>query len=320
MYLSTSKLRCAAITIALLSAAPFASANSTDDTWNFGSGTFASNDWLNTDAGNDVQLSAWVTNDNNNNLYAARDNAYYGGKLGGAYTDPLTSTNGISAIKDFGFSGLGIEQNKYDFDARERYRPDGSWWKRDCDSGDGSGDYQSQCYDYDGDNHGIDNADGDELLILEFDEAVALHSFTLGYINGDSDMSVFALSPSSTYVAGSGGTVAGLNGASLSLGGGNSLASKGFELVGHYKDVALGSAQNVFSSAASAFASNVWAIATLVTGLDSNSDHHIDYVKLQSVVAKALPPSTPPSEVPAPATFALLLLGAGVLRRSQRVR
>lgn len=320
MYLSTSKLRCAAITIALLSTAPLASANSTDDTWNFGSGGGnTGNDWLNTDAGNDVQLSAWVTNDNNNNLYAARDNAYYGGRLGGAYTDPLTPSNGISAIKDFGSSGLGIEQDKYDFDASERYRQSNRD-RSDCDSGNGSGNYQSQCYDYDGDNHGIDNADGDELLILEFDEAVALHSFTLGYINGDSDMSVFALSPSSTYVAGSGGTVAGLNGASLSLGGGNSLASKGFELVGHYKDVALGSAQNVFSNAASAFASNVWAIATLVTGLDSNSDHHIDYVKLQSVVAKALPPSTPPSEVPAPATFALLLLGAGVLRRSQRVR
>lgn len=320
MIVSKSIISAALVVSGLGMFAGTAMAASSDNTWDFAGSSAGS--YGNT-SGNGIKLSAWVTNDNANKLYAARDGAYYGGLIGGTYEAPLPigGRGGSNSIDRYNGSGLGIDQDKYDYDADNVYaripqgrrRPVtfrcGSVSSGNLSNSSRIGRYEDNCYDRDGDEHGIDNIDGDELLVMEFDEAVALHSFELGYVRGGygSDMSVFALSPTSTYSSGSSGSVAGLNGTALTI---TSLANKGFELVGHYKNVGKDTARSIFSSVADAFESNVWAIATLVTGLDKDSDRRYDYVKLASIVAKPLP-----TDVPVPTTLALIALGALLLRR-----
>jgi PEP-CTERM motif len=155
----------------------------------------------------------------------------------------------------------------------------------------------------------LDNATpGKDMLLLTFGSAVSLNQLSLGYVFGDSDLSVLAYTGSGNGATSVGGKSAGQL---VGSGGGWSLVS---QVAG-----ANAAGSRSFNSTGS-FSSSWWLISAYNNAFGGASLSGTDYVKLLSVAGNlATPPVT--GKTPEPASLALVGLGMlGVWGARRRAR
>ncbi|RZA06911.1 MAG: PEP-CTERM sorting domain-containing protein [Moraxellaceae bacterium] len=140
-------------------------------------------------------------------------------------------------------------------------------------------------------NHAIDNEGGYyDMLLLSFSDLVSLNSIDLGWISGDSDVSILAFNGTSGQESFAGKSW-------------ESLLSNGWKSVGNYYNVG-SSPKNVNPLN---ITSTYWLVGAYNINLDTNkkNDTTNDYFKLQGIkVTKSV-------KVPEPS--ALMLFGLGLL-------
>ena len=146
--------------------------------------------------------------------------------------------------------------------------------------------------------HAMDNQSRYDSILFNFSSAIDLNRVTVGYISGDSDITVLAYTGAGTPT---------LTGNTYS-----SLTSQGWTFVGHYTDLALNTATAVNPTN---IAAQYWLIGTYIPawGTTTYSTEN-DYVKLLALYG-----DKPPGRVPEP--NAALLLGlalAGVWATRRR--
>lgn len=148
-------------------------------------------------------------------------------------------------------------------------------------------------------SHAIDNEGGDfDMLLLSFDEAIQLLSLDLGWISGDSDISLLAFNGSS------------FESSSLLGKKWQDLLGNGWESAGNYQNVDYGSNSGKVNP--DGLISQYWLVGAYndklggYTGSNRNLSNGNDYFKLKGVTVER-----PPVEVPEPGL--LLLLGLGLL-------
>lgn len=167
--------------------------------------------------------------------------------------------------------------------------------------------------------HSLDNKSNTDVLALNFTEAIALTSVSLGWISGDADISILRYVGPGTPPNIDGKTVSGLT----SIGG--------WELVGHYANL-----QNDITSPSrtaeitNAGASSWWLVSAFNPGYGSGSTAHggtvwgscysgltcgNDYVKLLQVAGNVSPPDNKTPEPGSMVLFGAGLLGMMALRR-----
>jgi PEP-CTERM motif len=154
----------------------------------------------------------------------------------------------------------------------------------------------------------IDNATpGKDMLLLSFGSAVSLNQLSLGFVSGDSDLSVLAYTGS-----GNGATsVSGKSASNLVSGGGWSLVS---QLSGD------GSAGSRSFNSAGTYTSSWWLVSAYNSSFGGSSLSGTDYVKLLSVAGNLVTPP-PTGKTPEPASLALVGLGMlGVWGARRRAR
>jgi hypothetical protein len=148
-------------------------------------------------------------------------------------------------------------------------------------------------------NHAIDNEGGYfDMLMLSFDSLVTLNSIDLGWISGDSDVSILAFNGTPSQISPLGKSW-------------ESLLTNGWQSAGNYYNVG-NSPKNVNPLS---IPSQYWLIGAYNPLLDTNQNDSInDYFKLQGItVTKSI-------KVPEPSTFLLFgfgLLGLITVRRRQ---
>lgn len=147
-------------------------------------------------------------------------------------------------------------------------------------------------------NHAVDNEGGYyDMLMLSFDSLVTLNSIDLGWISGDSDVSILAFNGAPSQVSPLGQSW-------------ESLLSDGWQSAGNYYNVG----SNAKAVNPLNITSQYWLIGAYNINLDANknNDKTNDYFKLQSIkVTKSV-------KVPEPSAlllFSLGLLGLAVVRR-----
>jgi PEP-CTERM motif len=175
---------------------------------------------------------------------------------------------------------------------------------QDGTNGPGSGD--SNEADSNSPEHAMDNNQRKDSLLLTFGTAVKLTDVQLGYVSGDSDLSVLAFTGGSCAGGVSGQTYSGLT-------------SCGWTLVSHIMNVPVQSSTNFTSiNNTTSISSQWWLIATYLSDLANVSktvgtaDSIDDHVKLLAVKGD------PNGKVPEPGTAALLGIAALGLWRLRR--
>jgi hypothetical protein len=146
-------------------------------------------------------------------------------------------------------------------------------------------------------NHAVDNEDGDfDMLLLSFGEMVELLDIDLGWISGDSDISILAFN---------GGSF----GSSSLLGlKWEDLIGNGWQSAGNYYNVDYGSNSGAVNQGG--ITSQYWLIGAYndnlgnFTGSNRNISSGDDYFKVKGVTV-----NRPPVEVPEPGSLLLLALG-----------
>ncbi|MFK7829117.1 MAG: PEP-CTERM sorting domain-containing protein [Congregibacter sp.] len=170
--------------------------------------------------------------------------------------------------------------------------------------------------------HGIDNQGPDEFVVFEFDEAVSLQEFNLSYARearrSGNVTDVTVLYRDSAKAEHGVGALAGADIEDITN------TSIGYSVVGHWDAVGQNAPVN-FASLTENIFSKVWAIGAYIESLASeghmfgnpegDAEGTPNAFKLKSIsgVTSMRPPS---QAVPAPATFALILVGVlGMSRR-----
>lgn len=156
-------------------------------------------------------------------------------------------------------------------------------------------------------NHAVDNEGGDfDMLLLSFDEVVKLLSIDLGWISGDSDISLLAFTGTS------------FNSSSLLGKKWEDLIGNGWQSVGNYYNVDYGTNNgNVNQGGA---ASQYWLVGSYndklggFTGPNKNLSSGNDYFKVKGVTVER----PPVVKVPEPGSLLLLALGLFSLAAARR--
>lgn len=190
-------------------------------------------------------------------------------------------------------------------------------------------------------NHAIDNDGPDEFVLLYFNTPVELTQVTLGWPDEtqyDTDITVLSYGGVGTpdlgvafsqggYASAGTNTLEYQDGAAGTTAG---LTNDGWDFVGHYADVAVGS--NTVNINSIGKTSSYWLIGAYSPAVVNNGTCYtdaagtacgtgaLDYFKLKSVAAKDFPPPPPPPPgVPEPASLGLVVLGLiGARRMSGR--
>lgn len=164
--------------------------------------------------------------------------------------------------------------------------------------------------------HSIDNEVNVDMVLLKFDTASILSAFKLGWISGDSDVTILRYD-------GSGTTAAGILGG-LTLG---NLTANSWTVINNYSDVASDTTQN--TGADTTKGSSWWLISaynssfgtksyTSGSSADAKLSDGNDYFKLLAYQA-----STPTGKTPEPSSLALAGLAlfgmVGLRRKAKRV-
>lgn len=144
--------------------------------------------------------------------------------------------------------------------------------------------------------HSVDNNNGVDVALFSFTEQVMLNSITIGWKSNDADISVLAYTGS--------GAPAALTGATA-----DSLLTAGWELIGHYADLAVDTAKAI--NTAKGVSSSYWLISAYNTAFGSATGNGSfgmgnDYFKIEALGGKQKTPNTPPS-VPEPSILLLLM-------------
>ena len=173
-----------------------------------------------------------------------------------------------------------------------------------------------------GDNrHTIDNSGAYDFILLRFDHAVALNGATFANLNwyNDARADTDATISYATFNYDAFGQSYATN-----LTGGaktnffNAVSTSLYNNAFGSDTNTSGTSSRTFNAGAQPNVSDVWIIGASIT----NFDHRIDSFKLKSVSYNM--PAVPVGSVPEPATWALLILGMGVvgagMRRNNRVR
>jgi hypothetical protein len=149
--------------------------------------------------------------------------------------------------------------------------------------------------------HSMDNlTPGRDMILLSFGSAVTLSQLTLGWVSGDSDISVLA------YTGGSAPAISGKTAGSLTSTG-------GWSLVGNYDG---GATASTMAINAGNLSSSWWLVSAYNSSFGGSLSTGNDYVKLFSVAGNLTTP--PGGAVPEPTSLALAaaaLFGLWSIRR-----
>ena len=173
-----------------------------------------------------------------------------------------------------------------------------------------------------GDNrHTIDNSGAYDFILLRFDQAVALNGATFANLNWYNDSTAdtdATISFANANYASLGQTYATNLTGSTKTNFFDTLAPSLYNNGFDSPTSASGTSTRSFNIGAQPNVSNIWIIGASV----SNIDRNIDSFKLRSVSYDM--PGVPPGAVPEPATWAMLILGMGLIgaamRRQTRAR
>lgn len=138
-------------------------------------------------------------------------------------------------------------------------------------------------------NHAMDNSGTVDLMALSFTSGVILNQVTIGWLSGDSDISLLRYTGTTAPVMG-GKTIA-------------TLLSSGWELVGNYANLAVNTPKSVNPLEKS---SSWWLVSAYNAGYGGTAtDTTADYVKVLSVAGNVATTVTP-NAVPEPGSLALV--------------
>jgi len=155
-------------------------------------------------------------------------------------------------------------------------------------------------------NHAIDNDTNTDSVLLNFGgTAVTLNSLKLGWMSGDSDVSVLA------YTGAGAPTLAGKTYANIGT------AGSGWTKVADLSNV--GTTNAASFNTAGTYSSSYWLISAYNSAFGGALDSTKDYFKLQ-VVGGNLPAGGGGTGVPAPATALLMLAGLPIMASVSRRR
>lgn len=163
--------------------------------------------------------------------------------------------------------------------------------------------------------HGIDNKNGYDLVIFEFDKPITLTEITFGYVAGDADFQLFAYGGGTEDPDGNPFNNSFAYNSTDNSGTTKGLTNLGWDLLGNYSASNSANVPTNVSGATNGKASKYWAVgaysSTVSGGITSGSlDNNDDAFKLLKLCGDLYtPPGDPGGGVPEPGTLSLLGLG-----------